>query len=102
MEFAPLQQDMEETKVSRKVLVALPNGVHLRVVSAIVEAMGTYDAEVEIASRNQTADARHALQLMTLCAEYGTELTLNAKGADAQPALDAVERLLQPENGGGN
>ena len=93
---------MEETKVSRKVLVALPNGVHLRVVSAIVDTLGAYDANVEIASHEQTADARHALQLMTLCAEYGTELTIRAAGADAQKALDAVERLLQPEAEGGN
>jgi phosphotransferase system HPr (HPr) family protein len=88
---------MEETKVSRKVTVALPNGVHLRVVSAIVETLRAYDAEVEISGHSQTADARHALQLMTLCAEFGTELTLIAKGADSEAALDALERLLQPE-----
>lgn len=90
---------MEETKVSRKVTVALPNGVHLRVVSAIVESLKPFDAEVEVIGHGQKADARHALQLMTLCAEYGTELTINARGLDAESAIVALERLLKPEDG---
>lgn len=82
---------------TRTVFVANRHGLHVRVCSAIVTAVGKYRANVTIRRGSQTLDAASILDLLLLAASQGTELVLSASGSEAEEALDAVARLLDDE-----
>lgn len=82
---------------TRTVLVANPDGLHIRVCAAIVKAVGTYRAKVTIRKESQIVDAVSMFGLMLLAASQGTELILSARGPEAREALEAVAGLLEAE-----
>ena len=54
-----------------------------------------FEARVEIVKEGERFDGKSILSLMTLAAEKGTELLLQADGPDADRALDALQELFQ-------
>lgn len=53
-----------------------------------------FPAKIEIVMDRQRADAGDMLQLLSLGAAQGTELTLEATGPEADAALDALSELF--------
>lgn len=88
MEKHPLQR--------RKVVVALENGLHVRPMSLIAQATGGFAGEVSI-QRNDgySVNAKSIFDLLTLRAEKGMELTLQAQGDGATELLDQLEALFE-------
>jgi phosphotransferase system HPr (HPr) family protein len=88
---------VEKMVAHRTVVVTNPAGLHARPSAAIAQAVQRFQAKVQIRNRNETVDARSILELLTLAAHQGDELTLMAKGPDADLALDAVVAELAKE-----
>lgn len=88
MENHPLQR--------RKVVVALENGLHVRPMSLIAQATGGFTGEVSV-RRNDgySVNAKSIFDLLTLRAEKGMELTLEAQGEGATELLDQLEALFE-------
>jgi len=80
---------------TRQVVVLNPTGIHARPSLAIANTVRPYDAEVKIRNGRTVVDAKDVLQLLSLGAAQGTELTLVAKGPDADRVLDAMEQLFR-------
>jgi phosphotransferase system HPr (HPr) family protein len=76
----------------QSVTVNLKSGLHLRPISQIAEAARRFQCDVRISKASATVDAKSVLDLLTLHADFGTQLTIEASGADA---ADAVEQLTQ-------
>lgn len=89
-----VRQTFSTKTATRRVKVCLTQGLHLRICSAIVGAVGRHRAQVSICKGAQCADAASILDLLSLAASQDTELVLIASGADAQDALQAVAELL--------
>jgi phosphotransferase system HPr (HPr) family protein len=53
-----------------------------------------FPAKIEIVMDRQRASATDMLQLLSLGAAQGSELTLEATGPDADAALDALAQLF--------
>jgi phosphotransferase system HPr (HPr) family protein len=85
---------MSGRSATRQVTVTHSPGLHARPCLAIVNTVRRFESKVELHSGDQEADASEILQLMSLGVPLGTELTLQAKGPDAEEALDAVARLF--------
>jgi phosphocarrier protein HPr len=85
---------MWQKSVTRTVTVSNPTGLHARPSVAIASTVKKFQAKVEIRRGNQVVSASDVLQLLTLGAPQGTELTLMAKGPDAEQVLDALEGLF--------
>ena len=81
--------------VRRTVVVELENGLHLVPCSQIAQAARRFDVDVRIHNGQKTADAKNVLDLMTLRAECGTKLELEAKGTAADDVIEAIVRLFQ-------
>jgi phosphocarrier protein len=87
------------------VVVTDPLGIHVRSALAIVQAARRGGSKVTIAKGERRVDATEMLQVMTLAAEQGTVLVVEAVGLDAIAVLDALEPLFAgdadeaPENG---
>jgi len=71
-----------------------PLGLHARPAAQIATAVGALAADVEIKACGRSADAASSLELLTLGAGKGAEITVTATGADAARAIDAVRELV--------
>jgi phosphotransferase system HPr (HPr) family protein len=85
---------MFKRTLTRKIRVVNIHGLHARPCLAIVNAVRGLDAKVQIHKDDQVVDADSVLQLMTLVATQGTELTISAQGPEAEHALDELEGLF--------
>lgn len=87
-------QEMSDVKASRTVVVNNPQGIHARPADLIVRLAKQYQAKIEFVKDNYRVDGKSILNLMTLAAEQGTQLIIEADGPDAQAALDALAELF--------
>lgn len=76
--------------------VKIPNslGLHARPAMQLVDVANRFEANLQIAKGKQLVDAKSIMQVMTLAATQGTELTLSAIGPDATEALEAMAGLI--------
>jgi multiphosphoryl transfer protein len=78
----------------RRLRVALEHGIHARPAAQIAGALKGLAAEVKLAARDRTANARSTVAMMKLGVRHGDEVELRAAGADAAIAIEAVSALL--------
>ena len=88
-----------DTTATRSVIVVNPQGFHARPAHLFVKLAGSFTCQVEIVKGNEVINGKSILDLLTLGAQNGTTLTLQARGNDAQAAVDALAQLV--ENGFG-
>ncbi|MGC8640359.1 MAG: HPr family phosphocarrier protein [Isosphaeraceae bacterium] len=86
----------ENPQVSRR-LVGVGNvlGLHLRVASSFVELANTFQSEIQVQCKGLIANGKSILGLLSLAAEQGTMLALEAQGCDAEDAVAALASLLR-------
>lgn len=80
---------------TREVVVQLENGLHLRPLSQIVQLAKKFSSELLIRKGDRAVDGKVMLDLLTLAAEQGSVLVLEARGADAVEALEAIAALFE-------
>ena len=85
---------MSGRSATRQILVSHSPGLHARPCLAIVNTVRRFQSKVELRNGEREADAGEILQLMSLGVPQGTEITLRAKGPDAEEALDALVHLF--------
>ena len=85
---------MSQKTATRTVTITNPTGLHARPSVAIATTVRKYKSKVQIRHDSEAVDAGEVLQLLTLGAQQGTELTLTAHGPDAEEVLDALVKLF--------
>jgi phosphocarrier protein len=83
-----------QASITRTVILADPDGLHVRRCLAVVNALRRHQAQVSIRTSGQAEDAASILGLLSLAASQGTELILSATGPTAQEALESVASVL--------
>ena len=78
----------------RQVVVNNPQGLHARPAHALVQLAAGFTAEIEILYKDESADGKSILAILTLGAEQGAQLTISASGEDAAQAVDALAELF--------
>jgi len=79
----------------RTITVGSASGLHARPAKLFVEAATRQPVEVRISVEGRpAASARSLLSVLALGVEHGTEVTIEADGAEADQALDAHAELL--------
>ena len=78
----------------RKVVVANPQGMHMRPWTAFAILAGRFQSNVTVHCNGKSADGKGVLDLMLLVAEQGCEVTIEVDGPDAAQALDALAALV--------
>lgn len=71
-------------------VIADPEGLHARPAAALVRLVAGFDARVTV----NGADASSLLRIIALGLRHGEEVTVQASGAQAQQALEAVVALI--------
>jgi phosphocarrier protein HPr len=88
-----------DSPVRKTVVVNLENGLHLVPCSLIAQVARRHEGEVRIHNGTLTVDAKNVLDLMSLQAERGTALDLEARGAAAQEVVRALVELFDSNFG---
>jgi phosphocarrier protein len=70
-------------------------GLHARPAGKISQEAQRYEASITVQSCDMEADAKSILDLLTLAAPQGTELTLRAQGPDAGEAITGLSKLFE-------
>lgn len=76
--------------VTKDVRVANEMGLHARPAANLAKRAQDFSAEIHLLAKGREANAKSVLDILSLAAPKGAEITLRARGEDAD---DAVERL---------
>lgn len=85
---------MCNSRISRTVVLANPEGLHLRAAATVRERVKGRDVEVELVKGEMRASAMDVLQMAALGAAQGEELRLEASGPEADTVLEELVRLI--------
>ena len=78
----------------RTVDIVNKRGLHARASAKFVKLASGFDAEIRVSKDGQTVDARSIMGLMMLAAGPGSAIEIEAEGAEADSALDALADLV--------
>ena len=78
----------------REVTIVPEEGLHARPAAEFVKEAKKYDSEIKVIKGDKEANAKSSLNLMSLGAAQGDELTIRAEGDDEEEAADALAQLI--------
>jgi len=85
---------MSEGRLTRIVRVTNPDGIHARPADLIAKLANRFQCRVSLSKGSLKIDAKSILSILTLVAEQGSELLIEAEGVDAQDAVDGLAELF--------
>jgi phosphocarrier protein HPr len=80
--------------VEKKLTIRNRLGLHARPAALLVETASKYDSDVFIIKNGFKVNGKSIMGVLMLAAEMGSELTVQAKGKDADEAVQAMEDLF--------
>ena len=72
-------------------------GIHIRVAAQMKELLENYQSSVTFIKEDERIDARDPFQILTAALMQGTELKIQAEGANEKEALDSVLALIRSQ-----
>lgn len=85
---------MSESIYETEVEIRNPEGLHMRPAMQFVDIANGFDSEITVSNQNTTVDAKSIMQMTMLAATCGTRLKIQARGADASKAVEALQELV--------
>jgi phosphocarrier protein HPr len=82
----------------RQVEVSNVLGLHLRVAEKFVRLANAFQSDVRVNGKGVVANGKSILSLLSLAAECGTMLALEAEGCDAEDAVSALADLISAQS----
>ena len=84
----------DTTVALRQVEITNSLGLHLRPADKFVKLALRYQAEIRVHYNGNQFNGKSILDLTTLAAECGTRLEVEARGPDAEAAIEALAALV--------
>lgn len=81
---------------SRRVVVRNPQGLHARPAQVFAQSASQFESRIDVIKDGERVDGKSILGILTLLAEQGTELCIEARGPDAEAALEVLASLFEP------
>jgi phosphocarrier protein NPr len=81
--------------LSRSIDIRNKLGLHARAATKLARLANAFDAKITIAQDGKAVDASSVMGLMLLASQQGKTIEINATGADAEAALEAITQLVQ-------
>ena len=85
---------MSDASVSRTALIKNQRGLHARAAAKFAKVAGEFEAEITVSRSGQSVSGRSIMGLMMLAAAPGSKIDLDARGGDAEAALEAICTLI--------
>jgi multiphosphoryl transfer protein len=84
-----------DSDLQQVLIVALRQGLHARPAALLARSTKGLSADVSLAARGRSADARSVVAIMALGVRQGDELVLRARGRQAAQAIDAMVAAMK-------
>jgi phosphocarrier protein len=76
-------------------------GLHARASAKLTKLAGSFQSEIHMSRNGRRINAKSIMGVMMLAAGLGSEVELEAVGADEQAAMDALRALITDKFGEG-
>jgi len=86
---------------SAEVTIVNKLGLHARASAKLTQLANGFKSEVWLSRNGRRVNAKSIMGVMMLAAGLGASIGLEAEGADAEAALDAIRRLIADKFGEG-
>ena len=81
--------------IERSFIIANELGLHARAATRLVQTANRFEANVDVEKDGTRVNGKSIMGVLMLMAAKGTRITVFADGADAEAAMDAVEKLIE-------
>ena len=71
------------------------DGLHMRPLEMFIKRAMKFNSEIFVIKENQRANAKSMISLLALGAGQGTTLVLQARGDDAEEAVEHLAKLIE-------
>ena len=88
------EQPTQAGPLTRELPIINKRGLHARASAKFVQTAERFDAELTVTRNGESVGGTSIMGLMMLSAGIGTTITVEARGREAQEALDAITELL--------
>lgn len=86
-------------KITRKVKVKNPLGLHTRPAAAIVKILQPRKSSVFFIYKNETINARSIMSILMLAAQKNTQIEIVVEGVDAELTMSQLVSAFEQEFG---
>lgn len=69
-------------------------GLHARAATKLVQLASQFPCEIVISRAGQSANAKSVMGVLLLCGSKGTKLDVEARGPQAEEAIDRIGKLI--------
>jgi len=83
----------------RQITIQNTLGLHVRPSAELASTAAKFQSRISVIKDGQTVNAKSSIDLLTLAAVAGSQLTLRAEGEDATQALAALASLIEGKFG---
>jgi len=80
--------------IERPATIVNQEGLHARPAARIVRLASRFDSDIEILKDGIAVNCKSIMGVMMLAAECGSQITIRAKGPDAEQAVEALAQLV--------
>lgn len=80
--------------LSRELTIVNKLGLHARAAAKLVTLAGQFDADVVLRRGDRQVNGKSMMGVLMLAAAQGTQVQVDARGPDAEQALDAIAQLI--------
>ncbi|WP_419785681.1 HPr family phosphocarrier protein [Pseudodesulfovibrio sp.] len=87
--------DSEQDFSSVRIIIRGEHGLHARPAGKLAQKAQSFSSDIYLLAGENRADAKSILDVLTLAAGPGEIVEIQAKGDDADQALDALKRLFE-------
>jgi phosphotransferase system HPr (HPr) family protein len=92
----PIEQtETAVASASRVVTIENSLGLHMRPVMQFVDLANQFRSRILVRKGNHVVDGKSPMEMMLLEAIRGTQLDIQAKGTDAEDAVEALATLVK-------
>jgi phosphocarrier protein HPr len=81
-------------EIAKEIAVVNTLGIHARPAASIVQCVLKFESDTYISFNGNRINAKSIMGLLTLAATRGSRLKITCTGADAEAAMEAVEKLF--------
>jgi phosphocarrier protein HPr len=85
---------MPTTESRHQVKIQCTDGLHLRLAAQFAQLASQFQAEVRLSRCGLVVNGKSIIDLLTLAAECGSRIDVEARGTDAEEAVEALTGFL--------
>jgi phosphocarrier protein len=86
---------MEYTVSEQTVEVINELGIHARPAALFVKLAGKFKSDISVVKNGQEVNGKSIMGVMMLAVECGSKITIKARGADSEQAVEALVGLVR-------